>query len=501
MAEIVAMAVSAAGSVAGGAAADALTKRNAPAGGGIPGLLTSTGARKDGSMDATQVDASKAIDYFKQAAQAQAAGYDTGLSYYLPQLVKSGKQIQAGYEAANTTLSPLSSASNQALNEQLRFMGLDPIQATANYGKTIRGVGSVLGDNLSKEVNAYGTTLADQLDAAASLKDPAERAAAKASIMSSMNNASTTVNADYQTQLEKIRAGQQDLAKQQAIATTNAQGMLEATKNLPQNSSSNPALAASAAAQKNAYENIPAMMQASKQAEASVLSKMEANNAALTSLRPFKEQFNQAYGDQYDAGYSADQIAEKVTQLPGYQFQYEQGARGLERKAAAGGMLQSANTQAALQEFGQQQAQSYYKDYMGQLSGVIQEGAPATAGIASNQVNLGNALGQISQMYGAAQMDTERAKADYLANSLMHSGDVFNNDAIFNAGQQNQAQQGELNREAEAKNTATKSGAGYISAASNSNYQSGMLGLAQQQFANSVQNSRNTAAGYLYGGR
>src|SRR5690606_35370402 len=109
------------------------------------------------------------------------------------------------------------------------------------------------------------------------------------------------------------------------------------------------------------------------------------------------------------------------------------GQKALERKASAQGMVSSANTQAALQEFGANQAMSYYNNYLAQLSGITAQGAGATAQIAQNQVAEGAAMGQLAQAYGMAQMDTYRKIVDYSAQNLMEQGNLFNETAKFNA--------------------------------------------------------------------
>lgn len=437
--------------------------KKAPKGGGIPGVTSSTGSGKDGTEGAVpQVDPSIAIDYFKQAADAQASGFDKGLSYYLPALDRARAEIKQGYSDANATLKPLSYASNQALNEQMRMLGLDPLQATAGYGESIRSAASsVLGAG-NKSTLDYANNLAQKIDAATALRDPTERAKAKAEVMGMINNAPNIL--DLNALESTYNSGKPDIGNFNEGAETYQAYLDRKAK-------------AEATFKSNALSNL--------------------NNAKsyINELNSLGQDFSANYGDNYDAGYSADQVANKVTQLPGYQFQLNQGYTGLERKASAQGMLKSANTQAALQEFGQNQAMGYYNNYLQQLSGISTLGANATGQIAANQTAQGKDLASISQLYGQAQMDTEREKANYLANTLMQTGTTFYDSSKFNAGLQFTGQQNDLNRANQQSVAGIGAGAPMMNAVTNQ----GVLGLAQAQFLNSIDNSKAFGQAYLQG--
>lgn len=67
-----------------------------------------------------------------------------------------------------------------------------------------------------------------------------------------------------------------------------------------------------------------------------------------------------------------------VKDLPGYQFQVDQGADAILRRGAAGGQLGSGNLGAALTEYGQGFAEDYFSKRLQQLS--ILSGAQAVPG-------------------------------------------------------------------------------------------------------------------------
>ncbi len=471
-------AVAAAGVMAGGMAAQKLMgNTNAPSGGGTPGLTTSKGAGKDGQGAgmAIQVDPSVAIGYFQQAATQQASGYDKGLSYYLPAMQNATNEINSGYQKANATLQPLSFSSNQALNEQMRMLGLDPIQATNSFGEALRtGYSHIKG--AIPEANGLVDNISRQMDAAASIKDPAKRAQARAAIQSGISSQSTSLKNNLTTQMSNIMQ-----AKPADLNPANYQ-----TATISQNGTVYPSTSTYLMSlDQQALDQKRAAWDSQRSA---LQSKIDTFDSYNKEIQGYGQQFANSYGDTYDAGYSADQITNKVTQLPGYQFQLEQGTKAIERQGAAKGMLGSANTEMALQTYGQGQAQSYYNQYMGYLSGITAQGAAATGQISANQANQGQSLAQIQQGIGNAQMETERGKADFLANSLMQSGSVFNQDALFNASAQNTSIENAKNRQSQQQQQATSSQPAYMNAA-----------LNQAGFLQGISNSNAYGQGFLTG--
>ena len=81
-----------------------------------------------------------------------------------------------------------------------------------------------------------------------------------------------------------------------------------------------------------------------------------------------------------------------VTSTPGYEFQLQQGLNAVQGSAAAGGMLNSGNTLAALTKYGEDYASTQYNNQallLAQLAGA-NVGSPGTAGQILNSQNLLN---------------------------------------------------------------------------------------------------------------
>ena len=82
---------------------------------------------------------------------------------------------------------------------------------------------------------------------------------------------------------------------------------------------------------------------------------------------------------------------------PSYQFRMNQGLEGVQRQAAAGGMLNSGNTLAALSNYGQQTASQEYSNQFNRLATLsgATTGSPSTAAqMQQQQMAGGAAFGQ-----------------------------------------------------------------------------------------------------------
>lgn len=67
----------------------------------------------------------------------------------------------------------------------------------------------------------------------------------------------------------------------------------------------------------------------------------------------------------------------------GYNFALDQGSRAITGSAAARGLLNSGSTAKALTQYGQNTAQKYFSDYLGQLGDVANRGLTASGQIGS----------------------------------------------------------------------------------------------------------------------
>jgi len=106
-------------------------------------------------------------------------------------------------------------------------------------------------------------------------------------------------------------------------------------------------------------------------------------------------------------GYAPVDLASKISSLPGYQFQLNQGTQAIDRSAASHGLLNSGATGKALAQYGQGLAQSYMGQYTGGLQDIANRGEGATQSTAAAGAGAANQIQQ-AQIYGgnaAAQGD------------------------------------------------------------------------------------------------
>ncbi len=115
---------------------------------------------------------------------------------------------------------------------------------------------------------------------------------------------------------------------------------------------------------------------------------------------------------------------------PGYQFQLNQGLQGVQRSAAAKGLLNSGNTLMALNDYAQGQANQDYGNWLSRVGGLTQLGLSAAGGETGRQ----NTLGNLDYGYGQNQANIYTNTANNIAKT-MYEGQM----ADAAAGQQQRA--------------------------------------------------------------
>lgn len=456
--------VGAAGSLAGSYAAEAIQGKPKEWGvdTSIPGISSATikegGKGGRGKETVPQVDITQSLKWFQQAAEEQTSYYEKGLSYYNKALMSAANEINAGYTKANNTLKPLSYASTQAMNEQMRMMGLDPIQSGGGIGTQLQSIYKDKG-KIPDNIRA----LSDKLNNAINIKDPAEREATKKDILSQLSSLQTK-----STALDQISAlgdrptkgiyNDEELARFQRIADGKvglteenaAYWIPEAKRRLKEDAD------ARAASGKAWDEKVAAL----KAQDAQI-------NALNSQLSDVANTFSTEYAPTYDRGYTGQEVADRITSTPGYQFQMDQGTKAIERQGAAKGMLGSGNTLMALTQYGQQLGQNFYGMYMDNLARITEQGSGATMQLAANQVNQSKDYGALLEAGGQAGMQTQQLIGNARAEQLYKSGQLYSDAAQFNAGLQYQGVQAGKGRDAQMAQAALGAQAGIMNAQTN----------------------------------
>jgi len=112
-------------------------------------------------------------------------------------------------------------------------------------------------------------------------------------------------------------------------------------------------------------------------------------------------------------------LTDIVQNLPGYQFQMNQGTSAIQNAASASGMLNSGSILQQLNQFGQGQASSYYNNYLNHLQTLAGYGAGATQQATSGAANLGNQIAGQYQNLGDAQANAYLAAGQAQASSYL----------------------------------------------------------------------------------
>lgn len=97
---------------------------------------------------------------------------------------------------------------------------------------------------------------------------------------------------------------------------------------------------------------------------------------------------------------------------PDYQFTFNQGLQGLDRSAAAGGMLTSGGADADRIAYGQGMAQQQYGNYYNRLAGLAGVGQQTASGLGSLGANMAGNVGNALMNTGQARASSYQQRAD-----------------------------------------------------------------------------------------
>lgn len=465
--------VAAAGSAAGGALGSAVagTPKTYGPDTSIPGVTSATikeGGKGKPDEKVPQVDIQQSLDWFREAAETQEKYYREGLQFYTKAMEQASEDIRTGFAAANRTLQPMSFSANQAMNEQMRMLGLDPISASA--GVLDRGAEMGLSIDLRREMAE-----------AEKLRDPTKRRQAEQGILTGL----AELGVQKQEEAAELRQKKAELEQRTQFAGGSPMGGTSlsggghislAQYNDMMANGFNPgqvdiqgdrvAISGNGAQIYNSYLSAVPQLQAQRASEVAAVQEQITNlENEVEGLAEYAFEYEQAYAPEYDAGYTGEEVQQRIEATPGYKFRVDQGTRAIERQGAAAGMLGSGNTLAALTEYGQGLGQDYYNSYLNQLSTITGLGAPATSQIAANQATEGQNLAALSQSGGQAYLSTYGAIGDAWAASLSNQAQAYQRAAEFNANMQFTGIENAKNRQADKETTATMAGPGYMNAA------------------------------------
>lgn len=113
-------------------------------------------------------------------------------------------------------------------------------------------------------------------------------------------------------------------------------------------------------------------------------------------------------------------IANIVTNQPGYQFQLSQGTNAIQNAASANGLLNSGALLQQLNQYGQGLASSFYNNYVGQLQGLAGLGTGVSQQAAQGANQVGNTTANLQTQLGTTQANAALAAGQATASSYLN---------------------------------------------------------------------------------
>lgn len=487
--------IAAAGSLAGGMAAQAIMGKPVPPGPdtSVPGVSSATiqkATKSDPGVKIAQVDPTGALNYFQQAANSYNNSALQGINLYQNSMQQAIDSVNTKTDNANKQLDTIAKQGTAASKQYMQMLGLTPPSDVATSG-------------ILDQVKSFGSEysdIADQIKANEGLTDPTQRSAARDALTNQITQSSQNLSA---SELQSV--------KDAAVQAAGAAPVKPISK---MDNSGDPRVVAKTDPTEIAQDQ--AKLDAQYQQDLnSYYSKLQtATNQAITQATLAKQSqgkdlisnYSSLYGNDVAQGYTGDQVTKQLENTPGYQFQLGQGNQAVARAGAAGGLLGSGNTLTAAQTFGQGLAQNTYQNYLSNLSPLIASGNTATGQEATNTVNQGNSLAQLYGNLGSGLLSAYQNIGQAYNNAYTNAGQTTYNAAIANMNAQNDAikQKNQQNFQAQQNANSNQLQAGYLNLANNQfSYQVAQGQQAGQAFAqstagNSGNNSSGAGSGYPY---
>lgn len=333
---------------------------------------------------------------------------------------------QAGVDLGQAAL-PFSQTAKDSLNELRQYLGMAPVSQSAGLADDLKsaytGLTSsdfILGSGLSQQSQnwagsnpisqAYGTELSQlqsiqrRMDSAESLTDPAERVAAREAIVNDLNSLADAFTSKH------------------FVADLEASGRYT------------PAEAAPGEMKIYSTKTTEGGTIGRKLEEANVLVQNTAKN-----LRDYATDYANKYTDSGPQALSSQEISDRLTQTPEYQFAFEQGNQALQRSQSARGVLNSGNAAVEATQFGQNLANNVYQGHLQRLAQLSGMTLPTANQNISSIQNQGGLLSQAYQAAGAQRSGLLSSQAGQLAGVYSAQGNAATNAAVAQAQMQTQA--------------------------------------------------------------
>lgn len=136
---------------------------------------------------------------------------------------------------------------------------------------------------------------------------------------------------------------------------------------------------------------------------------------------------NKAMYDKYmaEGPYTSQQITDKITNLPGYQAELQQGYDAIGANAAAKGYVGSGRILRELGLHGQNTLSTFYNNELNRLAGLAGMGANAAGASADQSIQTGSLQGQLNQMLGDTKANSVLASGNALAQAILSANQQY----------------------------------------------------------------------------
>ncbi len=136
---------------------------------------------------------------------------------------------------------------------------------------------------------------------------------------------------------------------------------------------------------------------------------------------------NKAWYDQYTAEgpYTSQQVSDKISNLPGYQAELQQGVDAIQKGAAAKGYLGSGRVLKELSSFGQNTLGKFYGNELDRLAGLAGSGQQAASQTAQNSMSLGGGLAGLYSNLGDTKANAQLSSGNAMAQALLAANQQY----------------------------------------------------------------------------
>lgn len=162
-------------------------------------------------------------------------------------------------------------------------------------------------------------------------------------------------------------------------------------------------------------------------------------NEVLSDVGSATDSLDLYVPDRKPDAYTAQEITQKLEELPEYKFQLQQGTQALERTQAAKGNLMSGNALLEATQFGQNLAQNVYQGHLSRLANLSGIAMPTAQQQTGMLPSLGQQLGQGYAQTGQFRAGTMQQSAGLQQGGYNQMGQMQGQAAIAQAQMQLQA--------------------------------------------------------------